>query len=153
MTENETLELLKKANRDNDMVCILPKSDMGKCLIKALEENQRWHISEVNPSIKNVFANMSTQICHNCDHKDEYIEELEAEIQQYRTIGTPEECRAAVEKQTARRPDYEGDGYSDGHLVYDTWICPCCGKHYEVDYDDYDFCPECGQCIDWSDEE
>ena len=77
MTENETLELLKKANRDNDMVCILPKSDMGKCLIKALEENQRWHISEVNPSIKNVFANMSTQICHNCDHKDEYIPESE----------------------------------------------------------------------------
>ena len=153
MTENETLELLKKANRDNDMVCILPKSDMGKCLIKALEENQRWHISEVNPSIKNVFANMSTQICHNCDHKDEYIEELEAEIQQYRAISTVEECRAAVEKQTAKKPDYEGDGYSDGHLVYDTWICPCCGKHYEVDYDDYDFCPECGQCIDWSDEE
>nr|DAH12610.1 MAG TPA: DNA-directed RNA polymerase subunit [Caudoviricetes sp.]DAN90418.1 MAG TPA: DNA-directed RNA polymerase subunit [Bacteriophage sp.] len=75
------------------------------------------------------------------------------EIQQYRAIGTLEECRAAVEKQTAKKPDYEGDGYSDGHLVYDTWICPCCGKHYEVDYDDYDFCPECGQCIDWSDEE
>lgn len=75
------------------------------------------------------------------------------EIQQYRTIGTLEECRAAVEKQTAKKPDYEGDGYSDGHLVYDTWICPCCGKHYEVDYDDYDFCPECGQCIDWSEEE
>lgn len=75
------------------------------------------------------------------------------EIQQYRAIGTPEECRAAVEKQTARRPDYEGDGYSDGHLVYDTWICPCCGKHFEVDYDDYDYCPECGQHIDWSDEE
>lgn len=153
MTENETLELLKKANRDNDMVCILPKSDMGKCLIKALEENQRWHISEVNPSIKNVFANMSTQICHNCDHKDEYIEELEAEIQQYRAIGTPEECRAAVEKQTAKKPDYEGDGYADGHLVYDTWICPCCGKHYEVDYDNYNYCPDCGQKLDWSDEE
>ena len=75
------------------------------------------------------------------------------EIQQYRAIGTLEECRAAVEKQTAKKPDYEGDGYSDGHLVYDTWICPCCGKYYEVDYDDYDFCPECGQCIDWSDEE
>lgn len=59
----------------------------------------------------------------------------------------------AGEKQKAKRPDYEGDGYSDGHLVYDTWICPCCGKHYEVDYDDYDFCPACGQCIDWSDEE
>ena len=75
------------------------------------------------------------------------------EIQQYRAIGTPEECRAAVEKQTARRPDYEGDGYADGHLVYDTWICPCCGKHYEVDYDNYNYCPDCGQKIDWSDEE
>lgn len=38
MTENEAIELLKKANRDNDTVCILPKSDMGKCLIKALEK-------------------------------------------------------------------------------------------------------------------
>lgn len=74
-------------------------------------------------------------------------------LAEYESIGTPEECRAAVEKQTAKKPDYEGDGYSDGHLVYDIWICPCCGKHYEVDYDDYDFCPECGQCIDWSEEE
>lgn len=56
-------------------------------------------------------------------------------------------------KQTARRPDYEGDGYADGHLVYDTWICPCCGKHYEVDYDNYNYCPDCGQKLDWSDEE
>lgn len=118
-----------------------------------LEELERWHTYRLAENVKNPFAKMSTSICHNCDHKDDYIEELEAEVKEYRTIGTPEECRAAVEKQTARRPDYEGDGYSDGHLVYDTWICPCCGKHYEVDYDDYDFCPECGQCIDWSDEE
>lgn len=75
------------------------------------------------------------------------------EVQKYRAIGTLEECRAAVEKQTARRPDYEGDGYADGHLVYDTWICPCCGKHYEVDYDNYNYCPDCGQKLDWSDEE
>ena len=74
------------------------------------------------------------------------------EIQQYRAIGTPEECRAAVEKRTAKRPDYEGDGYSDGQLVYDTWICPCCGKRYEVDYDEYDYCPNCGQKIKWRDE-
>lgn len=97
--------------------------------------------------------------CYRAQSGTSFPEEIEMainaleEIEQYRTIGTPEECRAAVEKETAKKPDYEGDGYSDGHLVYDTWICPCCGKHYEVDYDDYDFCPECGQCIDWSDEE
>ena len=55
----------------------------------------------------------------------------------------------AIEKQTPKIPDYEGDGYADGELVYDTWICPNCGKHYEVDYDDYKYCPECGQRLDW----
>lgn len=118
-----------------------------------LEELERWHTYRLAENVKNPFAKMSTSICHNCDHKDDYIEELEAEVKEYRAIGTVEECRAAVEKQTARRPDYEGDGYADGHLVYDTWICPCCGKHYEVDYDNYNYCPDCGQKLDWSDEE
>ena len=64
----------------------------------------------------------------------------------------------ALEKQIPKTPDYEGDGYWDGELVYDTWICPNCGKDYEVDYDDYKYCPECGQAIDcsaidWSDED
>jgi len=81
------------------------------------------------------------------------IAAMQMKLKEYEAIGTPEECREAVEKQTARRPDYEGDGYADGHLVYDTWICHCCGKHYEVDYDNYNYCPDCGQKLDWSDEE
>lgn len=65
-----------------------------------------------------------------------------------------EECAIyALEKQIPKKPDYEGDGYDEnGNLIYDTWICPNCGKYYEVDYDDYDFCPECGQALDRSDE-
>lgn len=60
----------------------------------------------------------------------------------------------ALEKQIAKKPTYEGDGYApDGTLIYDTWICCCCDKRYEVDYDDYDYCPNCGQKLDWSDEE
>lgn len=90
--------------------------------------------------------------CGIYDMEDAAIEALE-EVQQYRKIGTVEECREAVEKQISKEPDYEGDGYSNGQLVYDTWICPCCGHHYEVDYDDYEYCPKCGQKIDWSDEE
>ena len=69
------------------------------------------------------------------------------EIQQYREIGTVEECRKAAEKQKPKKPDYEGDGYADRQIVYNTWICPNCGKRYEVDYDDYDYCPNCGQAI------
>lgn len=68
-----------------------------------------------------------------------------------RIISKSKEIR---EKFTPKKPDYEGDGYDEnGNLIYDTWICPNCGKHYEVDYDNYDFCPECGQALDWSDKE
>ncbi len=70
-------------------------------------------------------------------------------LNDYRKIGTPEECRTAMEKQTPKRPDYEGDGYADGQLIYDTWVCPCCGRRYEVDYDEYDYCPYCGQKLRW----
>lgn len=110
-------------------------------------------IKELETSID--LAKMCTQ---NYERKNEIqgyemaIQALE-EVQQYRQIGTVEECREAVEKQTAKKPDYEGDGFSDGQLVYDTWICPCCGKHYEVDCDRYYYCQNCGQHIDWSDEE
>lgn len=57
---------------------------------------------------------------------------------------------AALEKQIPKKPTYEGDGYWNGQLVYDTWICPNCEKCYEVDYEEYDHCPNCGQKIDWS---
>lgn len=56
----------------------------------------------------------------------------------------------ALEKQIPKKPDIEGDGNDpDGNLVYDTWICPTCGVSYEIDYDKYDYCPSCGQKIDW----
>lgn len=58
----------------------------------------------------------------------------------------------ALEKQIPKKPYFEGDGYADGQFVYDTWICPNCEKRYEVDCDNYDYCPDCGQAIDWSGE-
>ena len=58
----------------------------------------------------------------------------------------------ALEKQIPKKATLEGDGYApDGTFVLDEWICPCCGSRYEVDYDDYDYCPNCGQKIEWSD--
>lgn len=60
---------------------------------------------------------------------------------------------SALEKQIPKKPDYEGDGYDEnGRLIYDTWICPSCESKYEVDYDEYKHCPNCGQALDWRDE-
>ena len=56
----------------------------------------------------------------------------------------------ALEKQIPKKPNFEGDGYSNGQLVYDTWICPYCEKKYEIEYEEYICCPNCGQRIDWS---
>lgn len=58
---------------------------------------------------------------------------------------------SALEKQIPKKPTIWGDGYADGMLVYDMWDCPNCEKSYEIDYDYYDHCPNCGQAIDWSD--
>ena len=57
----------------------------------------------------------------------------------------------AVNKQIPLKPQLESDGYSDGELVDDTWICPKCGEDYEIDFHDYKYCPECGQRIDRGD--
>lgn len=84
---------------------------------------------------------------------EEFLISALEEIQQYREIGTVEECRKAVEKQKQKKPDYEGDGYADGYMVYDTWLCPNCGEKYEVGYDDFEHCPKCGQAIDWEESE
>lgn len=120
-----------------------------------LEELERWHTYRLAENVKNPFAKMSTSICHNCDHKDDYIEELEAEVKEYRAIGTVEECRAAMEKQTAKKViSFE---YHNGTINYGCPVCKwkiiskingewCCGTFNE-------YCDKCGQKLDWSDED
>lgn len=183
MTENEAKEFIEKAKEQSknvlaELLLLTPKvfavkkenlgeyySNLENCkkeieacnvAVKALEENQRWHISEVNPNIKNVFANLSTQICHNCDHKDEYIEELEAEIEQYRAIGTPEECRAAVEQKAKKVIEkYKAEAPEDIEAYGEDAVfgyCPVCGG-LQSNVWNTKYCGDCGQKLDWSDEE
>ena len=59
----------------------------------------------------------------------------------------------ALKKQIPVKPDVYGDGYWEGELVLDTYECPRCGSVYEIEYDNYDYCPNCGQKFDWSVEE
>lgn len=78
----------------------------------------------------------------------EWLEELKRRRKQFSQVVS-----SALEKQIPKKPAYDGDGYApDGTFVWDEWLCPCCGTRYEVDYDEYDFCPNCGQAIDWSEE-
>ena len=57
--------------------------------------------------------------------------------------------KAIVKKEIPKKPYFKFDGYADGYPVYETWICPRCGHNYETEVDKYDYCPNCGQKIDW----
>lgn len=50
----------------------------------------------------------------------------------------------ALEKQIPQKPALDDDG---------CWVCPSCGESYEIEYCEIDYCPVCGQAIDWSDDD
>lgn len=65
------------------------------------------------------------------------------EVKQYRAIGTPEECRAAVERNNEKTRIIDG-------------ITECCGYDFGIDAFQRElskFCPVCGRKIERSDEE
>ena len=78
------------------------------------------------------------------------------ECAKYEEIGTPEECRAAVEKQKAKKPILALCGNCQGSCDNcDRYIdrCPSCnGDLYSETSKHYDCCPNCGQRLDWSNE-
>ena len=84
MTEQEAIELLQNLN--------VKLTDMAGHKTNGIEKIFGW--------------NEITAIC-------EAIKALE-EIQQYRAIGTPEECRAAVEKQ---KVDKELESHDEKHIL------------------------------------
>lgn len=101
--------------------------------------------------IKKNELNVSPMLYAGRKEKAETIIKGFEELEQYRAIGTIEECREAREKQIKKKPNIWGDGYdNEGKMIYDMYDCPNCGKSYEIDYSDYEYCPECGQAIDRS---
>lgn len=88
-----------------------------------------------------------------CDKEKNYKELCQMalvseEVKQYRAIGTPEECKIAVEKQRPKKPINPDDDYG-------TFKCPNCnGLIFTVDrFETHKHCLLCGQLLDWSDEE
>lgn len=94
------------------------------------------HIAKEEP-------NVSPLLYKGRKEKASTILAMVGELLQYRTIGTVEECREAVEKQTARKVT---TNHSWTHYHF---FCPVCN----MEVNDMKYCPNCGQKIEWSDEE
>ena len=98
---------------------------------------------------KTIKALDNNDVCTR-EMRETAIQALE-EVQQYRAIGTPEECREAVEKQKAKKPkEYEDKFYG----------CPACGNVLLHKWEKYPtklmnkknglpYCLGCGQKLDW----
>lgn len=90
--------------------------------------------------------------CRNTPNFQPYIYMNEAlnmaikaleEVQQYRVIGTPDECRAAMERNNEKTRIIDG-------------VTECCGYDFGTDAFQRKlskFCPVCGRKIERSDEE
>lgn len=102
--------------------------------------------------------------CGCCEINDEIIKKLadyedtgmtpEQVIEMQMDLVAMKTASETYREEKAERPEMYGDGYDpDGNMIYDTWDCPRCGASYEIDYDHYDYCPNCGQKIDWSGED
>ena len=81
-------------------------------------------------------------------HAKEYwehrqVKEYLLKLKKYQAIGTPEECRAAVEKQTPFRPDQE-------NLIVGIGRCKCGAEFLDRSTA---YCGNCGQKLDWSEVE
>lgn len=165
MTENEAIEELKYDC--NEIGKAIPcDTSWGKSFenayamaINALEEVQKYR--KIEKDLKERYhANVDIPLLMH--HFIETVFEGEkhegfclltnedAKVwEEYKAIGTPEECRTAVEKQTAKKVKSisqvkDGDSY-----VGLIGRCPCCGDILE---EDTVYC-DCGQRLDWGDEE
>lgn len=103
--------------------------------------------------------NVSPRLYAGRKEKAEVILNAFEELEQYRALGTVEELREAREKQVPKKPYIETEKAKGLREDYDCYECPNCDsflghvsdckdEHYR-----YNYCPNCGQAIDWSDTE
>lgn len=170
MTENEAIEELKYDC--NELGKAIPcDTSWGKSFenayamaINALEEVQKYR--KIEKDLKERYhANVDIPLLMH--HFIETVFEGEkhegfclltnedAKVwEEYKAIGTPEECRVAVEKQTARKGIREKikKGYNRGMHHY---YCPVCYEKGDLrnKYNVGLYCSGCGQKLDWGDEE
>lgn len=165
MTENEAIEVLKDFGKQVSVKADgAYQSTIGEkacdIAIKALKEIQKYRKIEkdlkenyhANVDIPLLMKHFIETVFKGEKHEGFCIltnEDKEA-WEEYKAIGTPEECRAAMEKQTAKKPMHVTNSYfgyqrHKEHVGY----CPDCGHQVEEPYG----CPNCLRKIDWSDEE
>lgn len=152
MTENEAIEALKLeggleiTGRPIRVAKFFEGIDVA---IKALKEIQKYR--KIEKDLKeNYHANVDIPLLMK--HFIETVFKVEKHEsfciltnedkeawEEYKAIGTPEECLAAGKKQKAKKMESP--------------LCPCCGKFLTTEYMNKRYhCIYCGQLLEWEGE-
>lgn len=171
MNEQRAIEYIEQhgyiSDEVKDMAIIALEKQKPMKPVQVEDDGIRYTDSYRCPTCNRAFTGTGiADYCYHCGQKLEWDEPLVEKMTEEQAIEivtnaiqtdsmTVEQDKAlavvqkAVEKQIATKPNRWGDGYADGHIVYDMWECPTCGKNYELDCEEHDHCPNCGQKIDW----
>lgn len=145
MTENEALGYLKNSKRQKSMLEILPGSDIGNTIIKALEELKQYRTIGTPEECQKSVAVCKAMIARKItpENMEEY---MRFEDECVKNGFTFDSLLKAREKQTAKKVKSisqvkDGDSY-----VGLIGRCPCCGDILE---EGTVWC-DCGQKLDWN---
>ncbi len=142
MTENEAIEIHKRAMKvyetefGKNQIII----DLYKTSIKALDEIQQYRALGMVEEVKCAMKYLSLAKKHGT------IGQVIDSCAEYESLGTVEELQEATEKQRAKK------GISRKSFVAIHNECPTCGYNLFGNIPST-YCPNCGQKIDWSEEE
>lgn len=126
--------------------------DEAKIFIQNAMEQSRNALAELMLIMPKVFAAKRKSLGEYYSNLESCKKEIQAcevavkaleELQQYRAIGTPEECRESVERSNEKTRIIDG-------------VTECCGYDFGIDAFQMGlskFCPVCGKKIERSDEE
>lgn len=104
--------------------------------MNALKEAQKYQETGHTPAmVRDLIRGYKTE------HKQNM--KLVNELEDYQQIGTPEECRAAAEKQAEKKVLH--------NRTLKIYFCPICER--KCNYMHSLYCSGCGQKLDWSDEQ
>ena len=126
--------------------CTMETAETQDMAIKALEEVQQYRALGTVEDLKIMKehgAFTGTELAQ--------LVAMQMRLREYEQIGMPEELRILKDKQVAKKVSLRRVRKLDG---FDLGKCPTCGEDVSRDCDGTDiFCPDCGQKLDWEDDE
>lgn len=133
--------------QDGEEFCDISKA--FDAAIVSLEELKQYRKIGAVQELEQISRDFKRQIEHSeklsevLNSTKNLLKKRENILNKYYKIGTVEECWEARERQRAKKPIR----INVGHNGSSTDGCPVCKRDF---YEKFNFCPDCGTYLDWS---